>query len=156
MEPQGLQNYSFESNKLPTCRKGGRRQGRSLKIFAAPPLAGGAGRVRPLVRFFRFLSLDGPRPCRRPLPKAYNDFNFFLDLLLETLFAPRCTPKGPHRAPKINQNLLKCFPGPSREGLETQSGKSCLPDPPRDFLICLPYTKYHVSLTSRRAPPGSL
>ena len=45
---------------------GGRRQGAKPLRFAAPP-SGGAGRVGSVARFFRFFSLDRPRPCRRPL-----------------------------------------------------------------------------------------
>ena len=55
------------------------------------------------------------------------------------------------------QKSVQVFPGElSREALETQSGKSCLPEPPRVSLICLPYSKYHGFLTSQGVPPGFL
>ena len=46
MEPQGFQNYSFGSNTSPTCRKGGRRQGRSLNKSAALSETSGSYRRR--------------------------------------------------------------------------------------------------------------
>ena len=66
------------------------------------------------------------------------------------------SPDAFHRAPKSLQ-ICANTPGElSREDLETQSGKSCLPEPPRVSLICLPYSKYHGFLTSQGVPPGFL
>ena len=41
-------------------------------------------------------------------------------------------------------------------GLETQSGKSRLPDPPRAPLMCCKHSPCHAFYTSQRVPPGSL
>jgi len=99
--------------QLPVVRGAGGR-GEALRC-AAPP-KGEQGVMEPLGRFFRFLSLDGPRPCRRPLPKACMDFDIFWGLLFEGPFGPKWTPKRPQRAPKNADNLLKCSPGPLQRG----------------------------------------
>jgi hypothetical protein len=62
--------------------------------------------------------------------------------------------------PKGTQNRLiireDAPQGPSKEGLETQSGKNCLPEPPSDLLRCLPYGPCHGFYTSQRVSPSSL
>ena len=57
------------------------------------------------------------------------------------------TPKGHPKSLKIYTIAPQ---DASKEGLETQSGKSWLPEPPRDLPICLP----HGSSTSHKVPPS--
>ena len=78
-------NHQLTSNQLAKPRnqpsnqpatRGGRRQGRSLKIFAAPP-KGEQGVMGPLMKILQILSLEGPRPCRRPLDLCSTNSMFF-------------------------------------------------------------------------------
>ena len=66
---------------------------------------------------------------------------------------PKMDPKGHPKSPKISKNAPQ---DASKEGLETQSGKSRLPDPPRDPLMCWKHSPCHAFYTSQRVPPGSL
>jgi len=134
---------------------GGRRQGAKPLRFAAPP-SGGAGRVESVARFFRFFSLDRLRPCRRPLQFSIRQGPLFQAWNSSATCSFKWSLDASPRAPK-NVKICANTPGElSREDLETQSGKSCLPEPPRVSLICLPYSKYHGFLTSQGVPPGFL
>ena len=66
----------------------------------------------------------------------------------------RTPPRDPTWQPKSSEILKNCPKDPSREDLETQSGKSCFLEPLRDPPICHPYSKYHAFSTSHEELPG--
>ena len=152
MIPKATKSYAMED---PAPGEGPAAGGEALRIFAAPP-SGGAGRVESVSRFFRFFSLDRPRPCRRPFQFSIRRGHLFQAWNSSATCSFKWSLDAFHRAPK-NVKICANTPGElSREDLETQAGKSCLLEPPRVSLICLRYSKYHGFLTSQGVPPGFL
>ena len=62
-------------NQAQPATKGAGGRGEAFR-FAAPP-KGEQGVMGPLMKILQILSLEGPRPCRRPLQSCARTFVFF-------------------------------------------------------------------------------
>ena len=96
--------HAYQQSTYQQVTEGGRRQGRSLKIFAAPP-QGEPGvceyRLRLSGQILQILKLQGPRPCRRPRQK-YVTFSMFFQAQKQIgLFSEKCFPRDPVESSKI-------------------------------------------------------
>ena len=166
MEPQGLQNDSFKyksdpfqqsaSQQFPTSKGAGGR-GEALR-FAAPPK--GEPGVLDYSAAFSAKSARGfpdeVHPCRRPLPKLNQKVSKNRTWKKVAFLGPKGSKMYPKGHPKSKKNDKNAPKDPSRIGLETQCGKSRLPDSPRDPLMCWKHSPCHGFYTSHRIPPGSL
>ena len=90
------------SQQLPAAKGAGGR-GEAFK-FAAPP-QGEPGVCEQRLRFsgqiLQILRLEGPRPCRRPLPKVIKFMVFFQVQKQDEFFIEKCLPRDPLKSKKI-------------------------------------------------------